>query len=773
MKRKYKGLLASASLFAIALGSAAQAQVDVITVTAERRAASLQDVPVAVSAFDGELLRDAGVNSVQDLQLIAPSVTFSQSTNALNSSQNIRGVGTSVFSNAVEPSVSFVVDGVVLARQGQAYADLIDIERIEVLRGPQSTLFGKNASAGVVSIITRGPTDTLSGVADLRLAEGGERALRATLSGPIAQDFGFRITGNYREVDGHLRNVFDGQRVNGGDSWGVRGRLDWTPGDARFTLIADYSEQEDQCCAFTQVRSTSPFLQAVNGPVLDEGLENRDLNIRAIPLSTVEAAGVSLEAEWMLGDHTVTSISAWRAWDFFASGDVDSTPDTTGTPSQLLGPNPNWPQVGSLNINDGRTDLTQFSQELRIASPSGGTFEYILGAYAFFLDLDRRFERAICFIDLHPCPQTFSPAPGVTLPGQLSSFFDASIENRNLALFGQGTWNLSDRLSLIVGARIIHEQIDYTSVRTNATLRQGDLPLGPFFDVAGRISDTGFAARLGVTYALSDEINLYATYNRGYKGPTLDVDFNTREGKVDPETSDAFELGFKSLLFDNTLQLNIALFHAIYSDYQAQGFNSGTPGVPGSAAFILDNVGEISTTGAEVEYVWAPTDRFTLRGGVTYTDAEVRSFPNAQCFQPVSQDPDCTLPEGVKNIAGGRLSNAPRWRAVTTARYEHPLAMISGYAFAQASARYQSEVQYSISQNPNTIQDAFTVVDASIGFGPDHGRYLVSVFVNNLFDQNYTDLLLQHPTETATLNIFQFAPRRAERYFGASIRVQF
>lgn len=773
MKLSQKGLLASASFIALALGAAAQAQVDVITVTAERRAASVQDVPVAVSAFDGELLRDVGVNSVQDLQLISPSVTFTQSTNALNSSQNIRGVGTAVFSNAVEPSVSFVLDGVVLARQGQAYADLIDIERIEVLRGPQSTLFGKNASAGVISIITRGPTETLSGIADARIAEGGERAIRATVSGPIADNLGFRLTGNFREVDGHLRNVFDGARVNGGESWGVRGRLDWTPGDARFTLIADYSEQEDNCCAFTQVRATSPFLTAVNGPVLTEGLQNRDLNIRAVPLSTTEAAGVSLEAEWMLGNHTVTSISAWRAWNFFNSGDVDSTPDTTGTPSQLLGAVPTRPQVGSLNINDGRTDLTQFSQELRIASPTGGTFEYIFGAYAFFLDLDRRFERAICFIDLDPCPLTINPAPGVTLPGRLSSFFDANIENRNLAIFGQGTWNLSDRLSLIAGARLIHEQIDYTSVRTNATLRPGDQPLGPFFDVSGRISDTGYAARLGLMYDVSDEINVYATYSRGYKGPTLDVDFNTRDDKVEAETSDAFEIGFKSLLFDNTLQLNIALFHAIYSDYQAQGFNSGTPGVPGSAAFILDNVGEISTTGTEVEYVWAPNDRFTLRGGVTYTDAEVRSFPNAQCYQPVSLDPDCTVPPGVKDISGGRLANAPRWRAITSARYEHPLELVSGFAFAQATARYQSDVQYSISQNPNTIQDGFTVVDASIGFGPEDGRYLVTFFVNNLFDQNYTDFLLQHPTETLTLNIFQFAPRRAERYLGASLRVQF
>lgn len=758
---------------ASALPVTALAQIEEVIVTAERREQNIQDVPVAVSAFDANLLRDLQINSMQEIDLVSPSVTFTQSTNNLNSAVNIRGIGTAVFSSAVEPSVSFVVDGVVMSRQGQAFTDLIDIERVEVLRGPQSTLFGKNASAGVVSIVTAAPSEEFSGSLDFTAAEMDEYAVRGTISGPISEDLGYRLTAFDRRVGGHIENVFDGSDLNGADSRGVRGKLQWTPGDAKFTLIGDYSEIESECCAYVQVNAQSPFLSQVNGPVLTEGAGNRNVNTSAPFRNDSEAAGLSLEAEWQIAGLTATSITAWRSWDFINNGDIDSTPDTTGTPSQLLAPIPVLPQVGSLNVNSGQTDISQLSQEFRLASDTGGAFDYIVGVYAYRLELDRQFSREICFVDSAPCPPTVNPAPGVVLPGRLSGSFDASFENTNLAAFGQGTWKVSDRAAVFAGLRYIYEDLSFDSIREPVPLNTGDLPLGPFFDENGGFDDTAFAGKIGGSYYLNEDTHLYASYSRGYKGPTLDLAFVTLPDRVDAETSDAFELGLKSMLLGETLQLNIALFHSTYDDYQAQGYDAGDPDTVGDGRFILDNVGEVSSRGVEAEFVYQPSNRFSLRGGLTYADAKIESFPNAQCFNPNSLDPDCDPVEGTKDVSGGELVNAPEWRGNMTVRYEQPIDLIGGFGFVQATARYQSDTQFSLSQNPNTVQDAFTTVDASLGLGDGEGRWLATLFVQNLTDETYANALLQHPTETATLNIFQFVPKRAEQFFGARLRFNF
>ncbi|MEE4203117.1 MAG: TonB-dependent receptor [Halieaceae bacterium] len=761
------------STLAVAVSSTAVAQIEEVIVTAERREQSLQEVPVAVSAFDSGLLNELQINNVSDLEMVSPSLTFTQSTNALNSSANIRGIGTAVFSSAVEPSVSFVVDGVVMARQGQAFTDLIDIERVEVLRGPQSTLFGKNASAGVVSIVTQAPTEEFSGAVDVTAAEMDEYAVRATVSGPIASDLGFRLTAFDRRVGGHIKNVFDGTDLNGSDSQGVRGKLQWTPGDAEFTLIGDYSEVDSDCCAFVPVDVESPFLNGVYTGVLNPGEDNRQVTTSAPFQNDSTAGGLSLEANWSVGTHTATSITSWRKWDFINNGDIDSTPDTTGQPSQLLAPVPVLPQVGTLNLNSGATDINQYSQEFRLASATGEKFEYIVGLYGFRLELDRTFSREICFVDLAPCPTVINPAPGVVLPGRLSGSFNGNFENTNLAAFGQGTWHVSEQLSLFAGARFIYEDLNFDSVRRPVPLNAGDLPLGPFFEEQGGFDDTAVTGRIGGSYHFSDSTHVYASYNRGYKGPTLDLAFVTVPDPVDPETSDAFEIGLKSLLLEQTLQLNIALFSSEYRNYQAQGFAVGDEGEIGDGQFVLDNVGEVSSRGIEAEFVYQPNAQFSLRGGVTYADAKIDSFPNAQCFNPISQDPDCDPVTRTKDISGGDLVNAPELRANLNARYDFDIEALGLRAFVQAAGRYQSDTQFSLAQNPNTIQDAFTTVDASIGVSDRDERWLLTGFVQNLFDETFANGLLQHPTETATSNIFQFVPKRAERFFGMRLRYSF
>lgn len=776
-------LLSTPATAQTASGGAATTGNAPIIVTAQRREQQLQDVPISVSAFSGDALLERQVGDLTNLTQIAPSVTFTQSTNALNSSVQIRGVGTSVFSSAVEPSVSFVVDGVVLSRQGQAFTDLIDIERIEVLRGPQSTLFGKNASAGVVNVVTQRPSNDFAFEADFTIAEMDEYRARASISGPISDTIGARLTGFYTDVGGHIDNQFDDREFNGSERWGLRGKLEFdiTP-TVNLLLIGDYRESDDACCMWQARDFTNPAFLVAN-PNITPSPTNREVNVNAPVFNRTESWGISAEANIDIGEHVLTSVTAYREWDFRNSIDVDGTP-SLGVPG-----------IFGFDINNGETNIEQFTQEVRLTSPSGGLIEYIVGAFYFDLNLDRLFTRKLCLAGLSPeaCPQiSVPPAPGFPpiLPLSQSGFFNGDVENRNYAAFADLTVNIADNFRVIGGIRVLREELDVGLVRPLEPLFPGDAvlnaqiaPANIFVDEDGdgdldpivqngRIRDTAVTGRAVVQYDFSPDANIYASYSRGYKGPTADVAFDPDfvPGNrnifptVAPETSNAYEVGFRSQALDGAFTFNVSAFLADYDDFQSQSFDAA------AATFVLSNVGQVRTKGVEIEFSAQPSDQFNFSGGISYTDAEVRSFPNGQCFTPAALDPDCV--NGVKDLEGARLPNSPTWRAILNARYDQPLSdSLAG--FIQAGLRWQSDTQFSINQNPNTIQDGYAIVDASIGLTADDGRYTVTLFVRNLFDTNYTNFIFQDPVLTGQVNLNQYAPRDADRYFGGSVRVRF
>ena len=750
-----------------------------IVVTAQRRVQRLQDVPLAVTVYSGEALSERQISTLSDLSQIAPSVQFTQSTNALNSSVQIRGVGTSVFSSAVEPSVSFVVDGVVLSRQGQAFTDLIDIERVEVLRGPQSTLFGKNASAGVINVVTKRPSATFEGQADLLIAEDNEYRARASVSGPITDTVRTRLTGFYTDVEGHIFNQFDGRDLNGSKAYGARGKLEFDLGEAaNLLLIGDYRKSEDDCCQYQARIINAPNFLAVNSD-LEPGPENREVNVNAPVFNDTESYGVSGELNVEFGDLTLTSITAFREWDFGNNIDVDGTPSIGGG-------------ITGFDLNSGITNIDQFSQELRLTSPTGGTIEYIVGAYYFDLKLDRRFDRILCLAGLSPdsCPP--GGLFGGAIPFLQSGFFEGEVDNRNYAAFADLTLNATDRLRLTGGVRVLREELDVSLIRPRERLldRGGILndelaPARIFVDEDGDgvrddivqngdISDTAVTGRAVVQYTFNPDLNIFASYSRGYKGPTADVAFDPdfipggprdQFVPVDPETANAYEVGLRSTTADGALTLNITGFLANYDDFQSQSFDAA------AATFILSNVGSVRTKGVEVEALVRPTPGLTFDIGFVFTDAEVREFFNGPCSTPASLDPDCR-PNGTKDLEGARLPNAPEYRVIIGGRYEQPLGD-NFEGFMQTNVRFQSDTQFSITQSPATIQDGYAVVDASIGFGTINDRFRITGFVKNLFDQNYVNFLFSDPLLTQQINIDQYAPKEADRYFGISLATQF
>lgn len=752
---------------------------NIIVVTASRREESLQDVPIAVTALSGETLENAGVGSVESLASIAPSVTFTQSSNDQNNSINIRGVGTSVFSQGVESSVSVVVDDVVMARQAMGFQDLVDIERVEVLRGPQSTLFGKNASAGVVSVTTRAPTDTFTGMADGQYAQGGEYTLRASLSGPIGNMFSARLTGFYKEFGGHIDNA-DGRDLNGYENWGLRGKIQFQPDpDFTFTLIGDYRESRQDCCIFT-VRDTSGAagggrLDALLAPVA-AGAENADSNINAPVFNDSDQWGVSGKAEMEIGGgYSLISISAYRGYNFENNLDVDNLPLEEPVPGFI-----------TFDLNGGTTKISQMSQEVRLVSPQGPPFDFILGGYAFLLDLDRTFQRRF---------EIAIPIGGrnifrVNQSGQFSS----AVTTTNLAVFGSANVYLTDQAALFGGARLISEKLEYTIDRDPAdVLQPGDRPFGggpgKFASVDDETNDTAVTGEVGLRYEVSPDIQAYARYARGYKGRGIDVEFGAPDDvePIDAESSNAYELGLKSTFAGGDVIVNLALFQTDFDNFQEQAVVLlNEPGNVLSAESRLTNVGSVRTRGVELEALVTPTDNLFFQGGVSYTDASIRRFQNAGCFfgQTAAQgcvpvtldnggtpnDPSDDIVQNLQDLSGGELPNSPDWRITGLIRQNVPLSG-SLNAFVQASGRWQSEVNYSLNGDPRATQGDYAIVNLAVGFEAEDGSFNASVFVNNVFDQFYTTNIFDDPLYGGVVS--HYVPRDFSRYFGVRAGVRF
>lgn len=779
--------LSGALMSAAAMAAGAQTEgnaLEEVVVTAQKRVERLQDVPLAVTALSGETLADAGINDTAGLVNMTPSLTYTQGAQPSNTNFRIRGIGTAVFGQGLEPSVSVVVDGVVLARSSQGFADLADIERVEVLRGPQGTLFGKNSVGGLINVVTKRPSSSFEADVDVTVAELDEYRVRGTLSGPLNDTMGARLTGYYNDVGGHIRNVTLNEDVNGSQSMGFRGKLEWDPTD-RLNLLftADYRESDTDCCSSQYISVTNPLLQQLLLPVVAD-FNNTQETENLGTFFTTDQKTVSVEGNLELDAVTLTSLTAYQ--DFAI---VNNQPiDRLNTPTPLYLPATN----GQFDINGGTVDITQFSQELRLTSPGGQAFNYVAGLYFLDFELDRGFQRRTGNCAPGGNPAAFGQ-PCIVPLYRSQAGFHANTQTQNIAAFGQMDFGIVGNLSGLAGARLQYEEISYDGVRTDTRMVPGDLPLAGITPSAGsgKSDDTVVTGKLGLQYEFSDDAQTYLTWSTGYKGAGYEVEFTADfvdQQPVEPETAKAWELGYKAQLFDGALSLNTALFHAQYEDLQVQA-NRGNADL-GIVRFVTTNAGESTTEGVEVEFTSQPLSGFYVSGGVTYVttsvDADGLSCPlSAQAAAPVitgSAPPNTcyrTTVGGstVQNVRGGDLPNAPEWRGNLTARYEFGIPGTSLDSFVQLTGTSQSKVNFVIEQDPLTTQDGYTTVDASVGIRDQSNRYRLTFFVKNLFDEHYVTLLARSATlTTATLtpnSLTGNVPKEANRYFGATFGVSF
>lgn len=640
--------------------------------------------------------------------------------------------------------MAVVIDDVPLAFQAQAFTDLIDLDRVEVLRGPQSTLFGKAASAGLVNVTTSAPTDTFTAKADLRVATKDEQRAAFSVSGPISETLGFRLSADASHFGGLVTNLETGEKVNGRKEKGVRGKLQWTPAEALdLTFNARYRRTKADCCVGV-LQTLDPTANFYNLPAFPQstvlagitpGRDNLNIRLDEQVKSNTKDRGGSIRVAYDFDEVTLMSISSFTKFDLSDAQDLDGT-------AANFNPvvNPGAPAGG--RVNYGHFGAESWTQELRLLSAGDGPFSYVGGLFFADTDLSRTYFRG---------------------PTISRSNWDATAGNTNYAAFAQGNWEFVEGTSLITGLRLTHEKVDY---------KYANLLNGARF--AGDADDEAVTGKIGLEHHINDDVMLFGFYTRGYKGQTFDLtsSFNAAiaaRGAIKPETSDDFEAGVRSTLLDRRLILNATLFHTSYNNFQAQ---ESEPSLNG--AFILSNVGSVRTRGVELETTARIGRDLDLTGGVSYIEAEVKDYARAQCYAGQTAALGCV--GGVQNLAGETLNNAPRWRFNLRGDYSIDLPdSLPVDGVISASYSWQSKINFALSQDPVTRQGAYGIANLQVGLRESEDDiYRVTFFVNNLFDRQYASGLANSQNYYGgRLAVNRQTPRDFERYYGVRLQVNY
>ncbi len=734
-------------------------KLDTITVTATKRSEPLQSVPIAITVLGGEQLEQSNLNTIGAITTQTPTVNFRTGASNKDTSLFIRGVGTITTSPGVEPTVSTVIDGVVTARPGQATLDLVEVDRVEVLRGPQGTLFGKNASAGVIHIISKAPSSDTQRYVDLSFYQGNEKRLRLGVSGELQPD---TMRGSlsllHGDYDGNVTNVFNGSKVNGYKRDGGRGRLEMTPNkDLKITLIADYMKSQDNGPQGVVVGTTltsyplgvvtaNPLFAAAILPVVPSP-DNRSINSEMETRVSDTNSGLSAQVDWTSGEHTWTSITAYRKWENNQFQDQDRLSTVYRQFVQ--------------QADKGNLDFNQTTQELRVASPKGRFFEYVAGGFYMNAKNDERYQR-----DVTRClASTAAALPSGLVPcTAATTTFDTGIANygirsKSASLFGEGTFNFSKQLRGIAGLRYTTDDLSYYHARTS-TQAAAIAGVQPATSSDGSIKENGVSGRIGPQFELSKDAMVYATGSRGYKGPAFNVFFNMLpfSGTVPrdsiplkPETSNTYEIGLKTTALDNRLRFNVAIFDSKYKNYQANIQDL----VVGTVITRLINAGDVSTKGVEVDFAAKLSKEFTVSGAAARIKARIDKF---NC--PVGASASC-------NVDGKPLPFSPDSRINVRANYKTPIG--SGLTLdVGGDYNWQSKVLFDITQAPDTYQSAYGIFNATVAVSDAGKGWRVAILGKNLANKSYAAALA-----TGGAFIVRAVPRDDRRYFGINARLDF
>jgi len=917
--RPSRGLIA-VSAFALALPafaqnaapaaepSAAPSGVEEIVITSTKREENIQDVPIAVSAFTANDLTNRGIDEVEELEDISPSIQINTSNSASNGGTiRIRGMGTTGNNPGLESAVGSFVDGVYRSRAGQTFGDLIDIERVEVLRGPQGTLFGKNTSAGAISVITKKPNlDEMEGFAAVEFGNLDHRRVSLSNSAPIIDGvLGYRISGTWTQRDGYFNDIHSSAAYGERNRYSLRGQLLWTPSDAfSMRLIGDYGQRNESCCPAATLYY-GPTSNRANGFGAQElaksiglgkdfididltgfppatcpagagaaacapgnfpyaknkTLDQRHVGVNYAPFEDVADWGLSLEMNYDMDWATLTSITGYRDFHAQYGEDIDFTSADILRPQQ------------------GLDDISEIlSQEIRLAG-TWAKLDWLFGAYFYGEKLysDERLEfgsqAGVFAIQVPSLAGALPEGAGYSARWHQSS--------DGYAFFTHNTFHITDRLSLTGGLRYSWERKEAVGILNNApfavignTQQTGVYALGgptpaglndAFSGALDTVSNAGwceeltsngvvgaaltgvrsalrsfcdngswkksheeteFTGQVSIAFAVTEDINVYTTYGRGYKagGYNLDqesVDIVTcataagcnvtlgpnpglyangsifpgaqgqfptgivDEAHFDPEFADSWELGIKGTYLDGRARINVAGFYTNFHDFQLNTFNG--------LGFIITNVPEVQARGVELETVLAPMDGLTVNFGVTYADTRYGDHNNL-CFPlqypdgannncgPVADvgaansefanttDPITGLPAFKDFYADGhRITNAPAWSGNFSLYGEHQLVGSEWVGYGNLGVPYNGRHNTGSNLHPLKFEPAHYFLNASVGVRSPDGHWDATLWSNNLTDEYENGVIFDSVFQGGNQGTYFNAPRT----FGLTVKYNF
>ena len=684
-------LIAAASLMPvdlIAQEPAPDEMLGAIVVTAQKREQSLKDVPISISVIGSNELERTRSVDMRDLSRLVPN--FSVLRGGAIDTVLIRGVGGGGRNIGFTTRAGVYVDGVYTGQFAAVNQDTLDVERVEVLRGPQGQLFGRNTVAGAVSIMTKQPGPDLGGWIEAGYGNKNLFEIKGAINLPLAEGVAIRLSGSHRQRDGFTLNVPTGDDLDNINRDTARAQFRAALGDRTIlALTADYSRDDTRKMVGEPITDTFG-----TGPTPLPGAFDTPFN--RIPQQDMEVAGGSAMLIAELSDAmTLTAISGLRHIDWRRSTDLDFIPL-------------------DLFASRFRDVFDQFSQEIRVALDDDGPVKAVAGVY-YFDEQSKTLRTASGGSQV--------ALVGLGLPVGTAAQVNAQVKRRSIAMFGHADWSITDALTLNAGLRYTHEKlrlIDYN------TFGPAVLGLANFADFNDRHSEDSLDPSIGLTYALSDQANLYAKYARGFKSGGWNVDFvNTAQFAngldFDTEEVDAFEIGLKGETQDRRIRYGLAGFYAIYNDYQINQFvDLGQ----GRTSISLRNAAQLSSWGGEASIAVVPARGLTIGADLGYAHVDFDRFPDGA--------------PGV-DFVGRRAPYAPRLTTSANAVYEVPVDAIDGSLTISANWSYRSSAFSGPENRPNEKIDARNIVDARIALGGGDDRWSLAVWARNLFNESWID----------------------------------
>lgn len=729
----------SAVLFSLggAISVAHGAQLEEVVVTATKTSASLQDVPVAVNAFNAETIQEAGINNANDLAIMTPSLTVTSNSSPFNTKLAIRGIGTSQNDPALEPSVGLFVNGVFMGRSGLGMSDLTDIERIEVLQGPQGTLYGKNTNAGLISVFTKRPSfEGVEGYIEATAGNYNKTQLTVAVTGPISDTVAYRLSGNTHQHDGYYDNV-GGNDQNDADDWNIQGKIIWEPSDQLSILLSGSTMGRDVTCCAADV---------VHENIVQDELENQgypqdkndpydyEIGVNQDSSFDMESSMVSLNIDYDLGWGTLTSISAWSDYDYYSSSDADRS------------------QLDAMYTLEEYSAGESLSQELQLTS-SYGDIDYMLGLFYYDQEIQRGDGGPTTVLG-----EDFLTIAGQQgLPGDISTIaqpgdylFGQNIwDSQTFAVFSQATWHVADRWHFTGGIRWTEEdrEADLFVDNFSTSLAAGDDSLDTLFDLSAEPIDAVLDRNsenvdwlLKAAYDVGDDSMVYASASTGTKSGNFNgVNGTVEEREFDDEFTTSYEVGLKSTLFDSSVRLNAAIFLTEIEDYQTQRGREDGLGT------TVVNEGEAETSGIDIQLEARPLSNLTLSAGVIYLhNYEVTEGPSE----------------------GRPLLHAADYSGNLGATVVFPLG--DGMLFLRGDYTYQDDhITTGVANYQEKDVDDRTLVNMRTGWRND--QWNISIWGKNLTDDEYASLTPGRNAYVGHTAYFLTPPKT----YGATVRYNF